>query len=104
MTRNVSAAIGTFAAKALKRSSERWPKLSMISSAASSLPLKPTRTDWNAPSFAFGFASAQSRPSFGGRFARSKSRSSEPPASSAAGVAPSAWPSLRELTWFRSAS
>jgi hypothetical protein len=66
--------------------------------------LKPTRTDWNAPSFAFGLASAQSRPSFAGNGERSKSRSRPPPASSAAGVAPSAWPSFLLLTWFRSAS
>ena len=95
LKRNASASTGMLAAKPLKRSSDFWPKLSMISSAASSLPLKPTRTDWNAPSLALGFASAHSRPSFAGRLARSKSRSSEPPASSAAGVAPSAWPILR---------
>ena len=91
-------------ANASKRSSDFWPKLSTISSAARSLPLKPTRTDWNAPSFALGLASAHSRPSFAGRLASSKSLSSEPPASSAAGVAPSAWPMRRELAWFRSRS
>ena len=71
--RNDSGATGAFDAKALNWSSDFWPKLSTISSAARSLPRKPTRTDWKAPSLAFGFASAHSRPSCAGRLARSKS-------------------------------
>ena len=74
----------------LNCSSESWPKLSVISTAASSLPRKPTRIDWNGPSLALGVASAHSRPSRAGCGASTNSASSEPPASSAAGVAPSA--------------
>ena len=86
-------------------SSDRWPKLSTISSAASVLALESRRapTGTRRP-----WPSASPRPTRGrpspAALARSKSFSSEPPASSAAGVAPSAWPILRELTWFRSAS
>ena len=62
------------------------------------------RIDWNAPSFCRGVASTQSMPPADGNAASSNSLSSEAPASSAAGVAPSAWPSRRTLTWFRSTS
>ena len=53
------------AAQPLNCSSERWPKLSMISTAASSLPRKPTRMDWKGPPCALGVAFSHSRPSRG---------------------------------------
>ena len=60
--------------------------------------------DWKAPSFCLGMACTQSMPPSEGIAASSNSLSSDAPASSAAGVAPSAWLSLRTVTWFKSTS
>ena len=82
LDRELEAVGGERAFGDLRRSRERWPKLSTISSGARSLPLKPIRTDWNAPSLALGLASAHSRPSFGAANwrARSPCRASRRPA------------------------
>ena len=97
-----SGPIGGLATKLANCSTDVWPKLSTISTAAGSLPRNPMRTTCSTASRWRGVAST--RPCRCGRARLSKSLSSDPPASSAAGVAPIACASLRLVAWFRSRS
>ena len=83
-----------------------WPNASVSSIARGSLSRKPMRTRVNCESAALGdrvdvFESVGRR---AGRQREVARRASLSPASSAAGVAPSAASSLRTMTWFRSLS
>ncbi len=96
------------ACQPLKVSSERWPRPSSMSSTASCLARRPTRTRWSWPSRAFGTASTHCSPSLSGRALKSKAERrddrSPPEAISAAGVLPNASFWARTVTWFRSTS
>ena len=98
--------------KSLNVSTERWPKLSVMSSAARVAPpsagLKPTRTLWICVSRAFGVALTHCRPPWSGSPSSWKSFSSafrsDAAATMAAGVEPSTCSCLRAVTCLRSTS
>src|SRR5262249_50406139 len=82
-----------------------WPKLSTSSIASTPDVPRPRRTRSNPASFSRGFASTHARPSLSPPSDSANAFSmSAAPASSAAGVEPSAFSSLRTVTCFKSSS